>query len=79
MERIFITGYASRKRLILMSLYRGIGYGLGIFIGGTIIVALLASVIAQFEAVDFLKPIIEPLQQTIQEVNGGPVVPPPTN
>jgi hypothetical protein len=74
-EQVYVHGYASRKRLILMSLYKGMGYGLGIFIGGTIIVALLAYGLSQFETIDILKPILEPIQQTIQEVNGGPVVP----
>jgi hypothetical protein len=74
-EQVYVHGYASRKRLLLMSLYKGMGYGLGIFIGGTIIVALLAYAISQFETIDLLKPIIEPIQQTIQEVNGGPIVP----
>ena len=75
MEEVFQTGYASKKRLILMSLYRGIGYGLGIFIGGTIIVGLIAYTISQFETVPFLREIIEPIKNTIQDVNGGPIVP----
>lgn len=74
-EQVYVHGYASKKRLIVMSLYRGIGYGLGIFIGGTIIVALLAYGLSQFETIDFLKPILEPIKNTVQEVNGGPIVP----
>ena len=74
-EQVYVHGYASRKRLIMMSLYKGMGYGLGIFIGGTIIVALLAYAVSQFETIDLLKPIVEPIQQTVQEINGGPVVP----
>lgn len=75
MEQVFISGYASRRRLFLMSLYKGIGYGLGIFIGGTIIVALIAYGISQFETVPFLNQITEPVRNTIQEVNGGPIYP----
>ncbi len=75
MEQVFISGYSSRSRLFLMSLYKGIGYGLGIFIGGTIIVALIAYGISQFETVPFLNQIIEPIRNTVQEVNGGPVYP----
>lgn len=74
MEQVYVSGYASRKRLFLMSLYRGIGYGLGIFVGGTIIVALIAYAISQFETVPFLKDVIEPIRNTVQQVNGGPVV-----
>lgn len=74
-EQVYVHGYASRKRLITMSLYKGMGYGLGIFIGGTIIVAILAYAISQFETIDLLKPILEPIQQTVQEINGGPIVP----
>lgn len=74
-EQVYVHGYASRKRLMMMSLYKGMGYGLGIFIGGTIIVALLAYAVSQFETIDLLKPILEPIQQTVQEINGGPVVP----
>ena len=75
MEQVFLSGYASRRRLFLLSLYRGIGYGLGIFIGGTIIVALIAYGISQFETVPFLNQIIDPIRNTIQEVNGGPIYP----
>jgi hypothetical protein len=78
MEQVFMSGYASRRRLFLMSFYRGIGYGLGIFIGGTIIVALIAYGLSQFETVPFLNQIIEPIRNTIQEVNGGPVYSPTT-
>lgn len=75
MEQVFLSGYASRRRLFVMSLYRGIGYGLGIFIGGTIIVALIAYGISKFDTVPFLNQIIGPIRNTIQEVNGGPVYP----
>lgn len=74
-EQVFVSGYATKKRLFLMSLYKGVGYGLGIFIGGTIIVALLAYAISQFETVPLLNEIIEPIRNTIQEVNGGPLYP----
>lgn len=74
-ETVYVSGYASRKRLFLMSLYRGVGYGLGIFIGGTIIVALIAYAISQFETVPFLKDVLDPVRETAQQVNGGPVVP----
>ena len=74
-EQVYVSGYASKKQLFKMSLYKGIGYGLGIFIGGTIIVALLAYTISQFETVPFLKDVLEPFQQTIQQVNGGPIAP----
>ena len=66
-EQVYVMGYASRKRLFLMSLYRGVGYGLGIFIGGTIIVALLAYAISQFQTVPLLNKVIEPIRATIQE------------
>lgn len=66
-EQVYVMGYASKWRLFMMSLYRGVGYGLGIFIGGTIVVALLAYAISQFQTIPLLNQVIEPIRATIEE------------
>lgn len=67
LEQVYLTGYVSTKRLITVSILRGIGYGFGLFIGGTIVVALLIWLIGQFDAVWFLEPIVDSVLQIINQ------------
>lgn len=66
MEQVFVSGYASRWRLFIMSFYKGIGYGFGIFIGGSIVVGLLVWLMGQFESVNVLKPVVEFIRTTYE-------------
>ena len=48
-ERVYTHGYLTKRRLVFISLLRGMAYGLGIFIGGTVVVALVAWVLGFFD------------------------------
>lgn len=65
MEDIVASSYASKKRFLTYSFLKGILYGLGIFIGGTIVVALLIWILTQFNSVPILSPFIEKILNII--------------
>lgn len=66
LEEVFLVGYSSPKRLLWFGFLRGIVYGLGIFIGGTIIVAIVISVLTQFNDLPIAGPFIEKIVQIVQ-------------
>ena len=65
-ERVYYGGFASKGRLMYMSLLRGIGYGVGIFIGGTIVVAIVLSLLVRFENVPLLGEFAQKINQAIE-------------
>lgn len=65
-EQVYNNGYISKWRLIYMSLLRGIAYGVGIFIGGTIIVGIILGIMLQFEQFPIVGPMVEKINQSIE-------------
>lgn len=59
MEEVYISGYVSRGRFMWFSLLRGIIYGVGLFIGGTIVVAVILSILTHFNSVPFVQKIVD--------------------
>jgi hypothetical protein len=70
-EQVYVQGYASKGRLFYMSFVKGIGYGLGIFIGGTIVVGVVLSLLTRFadEEVPILGPLADKINNSIQKSN----------
>ena len=68
-EQVYATGYASKGRMFYMSFVKGIGYGFGIFIGGTIVVGIVLSLLTTFaeEEVPVLGPLAEKINNSIQK------------
>ena len=64
---IYETNYKNRKRAYWFTFFKGIIYGFGIFLGGTIVVALLLWGLNFFEQVPLLSPIVEKLNNVIQD------------
>ena len=72
MESIVATNYANKLRFFGFTFLRGMVYGLGLFIGGTIVVALVIWIFTQFNEA----PIIGPFLNRIVEIlNTGTVKP----
>lgn len=71
LEQVYLTGYASTKRFLWFSFLRGIVYGLGIFIGGTIVVAIVLSVLTQFNDAPVIGPFVEKIVEIVQSSPGG--------
>jgi hypothetical protein len=72
LEEVYLIGYANPKRFLWFSFLRGIVYGLGIFIGGTIVVAIVLSVLTQFNSVPVIGPLVEKIVQIVQSAPTTP-------
>lgn len=57
-EEVYLFGYSRPLRMIWFTLVRGVVYGIGLFIGGTIVVAILLSVLSHFNTVPFVNEIV---------------------
>lgn len=67
-ERLYTHGYLSKRRMVGVALLRGMAYGLGIFIGGTVIVALLAWLLGIFVDDSLVGQIIQDLTRSRQNL-----------
>ncbi|MCU0667385.1 MAG: DUF5665 domain-containing protein [Patescibacteria group bacterium] len=67
MEQVYVQGYANKGRLFYMSFVKGIGYGLGIFIGGTIVVGIVLSLLTRFEEVPVLGELAKKINSSIEK------------
>lgn len=66
LEDVYLIGYANPKRFLWFGFLRGIVYGLGIFIGGTIVVAIVLSVLTQFNDVPVIGPLVTKIVEIVQ-------------
>jgi hypothetical protein len=66
LEELFEDYHQRRHEIYVMNLIRGIFFGFGGVIGGTIVVALLLALLSVLHYVPFLDGITEAAQQTLQ-------------
>ena len=59
LEDIFASGSGNVKRLLWYNFVKGIAYGLGIFLGGTIIIAIVIWVLNLFDQVPLIGPLVQ--------------------
>lgn len=69
LEDLFEDYYAHRHQLYLMNLIRGVFFGFGSVLGGTIVVALLLWLLSIFHYVPFLNDITDAAQHTLQSAH----------
>lgn len=62
MMYLYQTGFVSYKQSLKYTFLRGIVYGFGIFLGGTIVVAIVLWFLSLFGDVPFIEKIIHALQ-----------------
>lgn len=67
LQDFYETGYISHKRAIGFSFLKGMAYGAGIVIGGSILIAVLLWVLSVFDTLPFIGPVVETIQQTIDK------------
>ena len=48
LQQFYNMGYVSKKKALLFTFYRGLAYGAGIFIGGTVVIALVIWILSLF-------------------------------
>lgn len=71
MVEIVGTNYSNKLRFFGFSFMRGVVYGLGIFIGGTIIVAIVIWLLTTFNDAPVIGPILDKLLDLINAGNSA--------
>lgn len=69
LEDLFYDFHRSRRQVYLMNFYRGLFFGFGSIIGGTLVVALILWLLSQLTDIpggvgDFIKYIVDIVQHT---------------
>ncbi len=59
-------GYVSKGQMMFYSFLKGLATGFGIFLGGTVLIALLLWILGFFENVPLLQDFIDSIQETIE-------------
>ncbi len=67
LEDLFDDYYAQRYKVYRMNFFRGIVFGLGSVIGGTLMVALLIWLLSFFNEIPFVGPFTHTIQNSIQK------------
>lgn len=67
LEYFYEVSHADLKKVALFSFLKGVATGLGVFLGGTIVVALLLWILSQFDWLPFVGDISDALQQSTQK------------
>ncbi len=65
LEQFYELGYINKKSAIGYSFIKGIAQGLGIFLGGSVVVALLAWILGYFDQVPFVHALVEAIQRSM--------------
>jgi len=66
LEDLYENYYNRRREIYFMNLFRGIFFGFGSVIGGTIVVALLLWVLSALEFVPFVDGLVDGAQKSLQ-------------
>lgn len=66
-EEMFNDYYKERRNIYKMNFFRGIFFGLGTFLGGTIVVALMIWLLSLFANVPGIGDSVQKAQQTLQQ------------
>lgn len=69
-EQLYEASQPSWKRLLAFSFLKGIATGFGIFVGGTIVVALLLWILSGLGQVPFLNDISKSTEKTLEASTG---------
>lgn len=67
-EELFYDFYSSRSKVYMMNFFRGLFFGLGTIIGGTVVVAIIIWVLGQFAGWfpfigEYINQVINAMQQ----------------
>lgn len=69
-ELVVAQGYANKKRLIFVSLLKGVFTGIGSVIGATLVFVLIIWTLSLFSEIPLIGDLFENVQKTIEEVPG---------
>lgn len=68
-EYFYDISHPSWRRLMTFSFLKGLATGLGVFVGGTIVVGLLAWILNGLGHIPLLQDITDPVQNTLEQGN----------
>jgi len=68
-EELFDDFYRSRRQIYWMNFTRGIFFGFGTVLGGTVLIALLLWLLGQFVVIPFIGDYIRNIIDAINQVN----------
>lgn len=60
-----LGGYVNKWRALRFAALKGMAQGFGIFVGGTVVVALVAWILGAFDQVPLVKSVVEAFQRSI--------------
>lgn len=69
MEELFYDFHRNRKQVYMMNFVRGIFFGLGSVLGGTVVVALIVWLLALFSDT-WLGPLVQNIVDTVRQSGG---------
>lgn len=64
-QNFYELGYVNKKSALGYTFLKGIAQGFGIFLGGTVVVALVAWILGAFDQVPFVKSLVEAIQRSV--------------
>ncbi len=67
LEELFEDYYLHRHRLYTMNLIRGVFFGFGTVVGGTLVVALLLWLLSIFHYIPFLDGVVNTVEQSLED------------
>lgn len=67
LEYFYEASHADLKKILGFSFLKGVATGLGVFIGGTIMVALLLWILSQFSGLPFVSDISKATTHSIEQ------------
>ena len=66
MQQFYDLGYINKKQALGFSFLKGIATGLGVFIGGTVVIAIVAWGLSFFDQVPLVDQIVDEVVQNLQ-------------
>lgn len=69
LEVLFASEYISKKDLYKANFLRGIFFSIGTVIGAAFAVTLLLWLLSAFEQIPLIRPVVENIQDSIQQTN----------
>lgn len=64
---MYELNYKNRKRMYFFTFGKGVAQGFGIFLGGTILVAVLLYTLTFFEQIPLLSPFVQKINEVIKD------------
>jgi hypothetical protein len=67
MEDIVTTGSSNWHRMIWYNFVKGLAYGLGIFLAGTLVIGVVIAILNQFETAPLIGPLVQHITDNLQK------------